>query len=227
MAQVRNFLPSGGVIGTVPRAAAIAAACWAAMVGVQLAVAQEPTSRDGTPATPVPPDPAGSAGLRQLPSAIFGSTKPDAADSGAAPAGPSVDDEIIVRRRRPQELRAQIELAESTFYERFNAINGDHELDIVCRDELLTGTRIPRRECQPRFERDEQAAQGADKTRGLQGSQFTVGSGEFAARAFYKRGLLQQKMRKLVAEDPQLREALMRYVTLQEAYKASLNTSPP
>jgi hypothetical protein len=140
-------------------------------------------------------------------------------DSGAdagAQASARADEEVIVRGRSRTMLRLQIRLAEDAIYSRFNDINGDDEYDIVCRQETLTGTHIPRRVCQPNFWRAAQARAGEEATRKLQGS-FALDAQQFEAEAVTKRRLLAKKMQTLINEDPQLRQAVARLVSLKQA----------
>ena len=136
------------------------------------------------------------------------------------PAAPLVADEVVVRGQNPASLRAQIELAENAFYERFNAINSRDEFDIVCRDEVLIGSKIPRRVCKPRFARAADAAFSAGTVRGLQGGSSSGSPQQFASLKQVKHGRLQQELRKLAIEDAQLLEALTRLVTLQRGYES-------
>ena len=138
----------------------------------------------------------------------------------APPATASVEDRIVVRRRRPAQLRAEIERAEDAFYARFNAINSDDSFDIVCRQERITGSKMPRRVCMPEYERAALEGAAKDQLNGLHGNGST-GSGEFAGRAHYTHQELEAEMRKLAAEDAQLRDALTRLVTLQQTYEAA------
>ncbi len=192
---------------TAAKVAAIVGIGAGAVLLGRVAIAQPPPTADG-------------------PTAAKDAEASSAASSAPAPApsSPSPEDEIVVEGRRPQQLLAEIERAENAFYARFNAINGDHEFDIVCRNERLTGSNIPRRECRPQFELDVQAAQGANEAHALQGF-FGPGSGEFVNEDNYKRGLLKDKMRKLAAEDPQLGQALKHLVDLEDAYKASVKSA--
>lgn len=137
------------------------------------------------------------------------------ADPGAESSA-RADEEVVVRGRSRTMLRLQIRLAEDAIYSRFNDINGDDEYDIVCRREKLTGSNIPRRVCQPNFWRTAQAHAGEEAVRQLQGS-FALSAQQFEAEAVTKRRLLAKKMEQLIKEDPQLRQAVARLVSLKQA----------
>jgi hypothetical protein len=156
-----------------------------------------------------------------------GAVAAQGAAPGAVPGAPEgaertpPGDEVVVRGRRPAQLRLEIERAEDAFYARFNEVNGGDDFDITCRDELQTGSNIPRRVCRAQFEREALADVGKDFALGVQGSPFAVGSGEFVTRAYYMQGRLEAELSKRVAEDPKLLAALMKLVDLQQAYKDS------
>jgi len=146
------------------------------------------------------------------------------ADSAAdeTPAAPPVADEVVVRGQNPASLRAEIELAENAFYERFNAINSRDEFDIACRDEVLIGSKIPRRICAPKFARAADAAYSEGTVRGLQGSSFAGSPQQYEGLKQVKHGQLQKELRELAIKDAQLLEALTRLVTLQQTYESSV-----
>ncbi len=192
---------------TLSKAAVVAAVCAVPVLLAAPALTEEAT-----------PQAARAPAAAQAPAAA-------GAGTSGAPHSPTLsgDDEIVVQGRRPAQLRAEIRLAEDAFYDRFNAIDGDHAYDIVCRDELQTGTHIPRRECRPRFELEAQAGEAAAELQGLEGG-IARGSGQFENRANYKQGLLKKKMRKLIAKDPQLQKALKHLVDLKDAYETSMGS---
>jgi hypothetical protein len=149
-------------------------------------------------------------------SSLAAAQPPAASTDQPAPA--PTEDDIVVRGPSPAELRVEIERQQDAFYARFNAINSTDDFDIVCREERPTGSNVPRRVCEPKFERNAQERAGRNTLNGLQGSGFSTGSGQFAGRAHYSHEQLETEIRKLSAEDPQLRETVARLVRLQQAY---------
>jgi hypothetical protein len=141
----------------------------------------------------------------------------DAAAADAPRQPPTtVDDEVIVRGQTRKDLRLQIEIAENAVYARFNDINSTDDFDIHCRDEMLTGSRIPRRICQANFWRDAQADAGQETTRALQGA-FAFDPQAIKGEAIYRRTQFDEEMRRLISEDKELKEAVVRLATLREA----------
>ncbi len=147
-----------------------------------------------------------------------------AAADRAADADPlsttPVDEEVVVRGQLSRgALRVQIEMAEEAFFGRFNDINSDDEFDIHCRRVVELGSRIPRRRCEPNFWRTAQADYARETVIALQGG--FAGIPEAAiAYANHKQLQLNDEVRELAAQDPELREALARLATLQQAYAA-------
>jgi len=133
------------------------------------------------------------------------------------PSTAIVTDEIVVRGKTGAALRLEIERAENAVFERFNEINSRDDLDIRCKSEVRTGTRIPQRVCAPIFLRDAQAAAAQSVVASLQGSAFDGGSEAFhAAWASHRYLQLEDEMRRLVREDEQLLAAMQRLLELRQ-----------
>lgn len=140
----------------------------------------------------------------------------------------SADEEIIVHGQEPAQLRLEIQHAQDTFYDRFNAVNGDDQFDIHCREEQVTGSHLSQRVCQPNFWRNLLAQSGEQTTRERQSggglySSYAVAAQQYYVEAEYKRGLFNQKMQKAVTEDPQLQGDLVRLIGLERALDANMN----
>lgn len=140
----------------------------------------------------------------------------DGQTNTALEPGVAVDAEVVVRGRSRAALRIQIELAEEAVYERFNEINSKDEFDIHCRFQLLTGSKIPRRICQPNFRRAAEAQAAQETVHRLQGG-FALPAAMFQAEALYKHDLLAEEMRRLAIEDDELSRALARLANLTQA----------
>lgn len=125
----------------------------------------------------------------------------------------NVDEEVVVRGVTRGSLRVQIELAEDAVYDRWNAINGNDELDIVCRLDTYTGSRIPQRVCQPNFWRRALADAGRETVLALQGSS-SIASAVFLGEAMAKNRVLESEMKRLAGEDTELLQAISRFQSL-------------
>lgn len=85
----------------------------------------------------------------------------------AATAPQEAPDEVIVRGRRLQELRVEVEDARERAYDLFNEINSDDDFDIRCRDERMYHSHALHRACRPKFEDRIQAAAAREYLSGL------------------------------------------------------------
>ncbi|HEU4620493.1 MAG TPA: hypothetical protein VFV10_20835 [Gammaproteobacteria bacterium] len=142
------------------------------------------------------------------------SSEPSAASDRSPPA--AVNDQVIVRGRSRAELRAEILKAEDAFFDRFNEINGNDDFDIHCRDEVPINSHIPRHKCEANFWRKTESDAGQALLRQIRG-EAAPDPQAFFGEGYYKDGLMAKEMRRLVAEDPELRAALVRFGTLKEA----------
>lgn len=158
-----------------------------------------------------------SQGARQPPTTVEDNARqsPTKAEDDARQPPATVDDEVIVRGQTRADLRLQIEIAENAVFARFNDINSTDDFDIHCRQQMLTGSRIPRRVCQANFWRDAQAEAGQETVRALQGS-FAIDAQTIQSAAMYRRTQFDEEMRRLISEDKELQDAVMRLVRLQE-----------
>jgi hypothetical protein len=62
---------------------------------------------------------------------LFSVSAPALAQEFATSPQDAAADEVIVPGRRPATLRVEIERLEAAVYDRFNALNGDDELDSI------------------------------------------------------------------------------------------------
>jgi hypothetical protein len=160
-----------------------------------------------------------AAGLLSAP-AIGQQANPDIGDdevSGSLPGPDTVDEEIVVRGRTRAQLRTEVQLAEEAVYARFNEINSSDEFDIHCRLEVLTGSRMLRRICEPNFWRTAKSDAGRETVVGLQGG-YAMAPQQFRAEGLYKHSLLADEMHRLAREDQQFASAVVHLAELTDAY---------
>jgi hypothetical protein len=137
-----------------------------------------------------------------------------------------IQEEVVVRGTSPGELRLQIELAEEAVFARFNEINSDDRFDIVCRSELLIGSRIPRRVCRSNSWREQDASHSFALIQEMQGS-----SGPNARQFLFEQErmqrLLAEEMRRLVYEDDRLHRTIEQLAGAKLAYAERSNSPMP
>jgi hypothetical protein len=142
-------------------------------------------------------------------------------------------EEIVVRGRRLEEFRLEVEKLRVRAYDIFNEINSTDDFDIRCESETRTGTRLERQVCVARFEnrissRASKDYMAAIKTNCLGGltqdcifDPAVAGHGIVAAKgvegeAPHQRALLNQELHRLARTDLRLGQAILDF------YDASL-----
>ncbi|HAJ75471.1 MAG: hypothetical protein QGG54_06405 [Gammaproteobacteria bacterium] len=71
--------------------------------------------------------------------------------SGQQASQSEVEEIIVIGELSKPAVRAQIIRVENDIFSFYNEHNGNPDLDIICREVSLTGTRIPQRVCEPVF----------------------------------------------------------------------------
>ena len=70
---------------------------------------------------------------------------------GQAADNSDIEEIIVIGELSKSAVRSQIIRVETDIYNFYNANNGNKNLNIVCSQVALTGTRIPQRVCEPVF----------------------------------------------------------------------------
>lgn len=124
------------------------------------------------------------------------------------------------------ELQREIEIATEVLLARFNEVNTNRELETACRERQVTGSKLARQECKPRFLERAEAERGRQTLQGLQGPQNSdgnagggVGMGSNAAFLDADRGMaeMEDEMRRLINEDEEFRSLAARLGELEAA----------
>jgi hypothetical protein len=147
--------------------------------------------------------------------------EPDVADTNVSADYKSDDadaiDEITVMGARSLlSLRHELTLAEDNFFDKYNMLNEDDRYDIICKDEVHIGSRIPVRECISRVIRKSriEATQNSISL----GSGPVGGTPRGREEAKHSRAL-QENLRNLAMQDTGLQDALMEYDALRRKYE--------
>jgi hypothetical protein len=158
----------------------------------------------------------------------------EAPAGSADPAQPP--DEIVVRGRRLEQMRLEVQAAREHVYELFSACNGDDQFDIRCSDEQRTGTRARRRVCTPQYADTENAEAGQELVRRWQDAcpdmttcdpavletalqNANASAQENYARIRYMDGRLDEEMRRVLREDPEVAAAFLDYAEKEFTYQ--------
>jgi len=143
-----------------------------------------------------------------LPAAAFGQEFP-AAES-EAPASPDMEEVIVYGQASLGFLRSAVFEAEDNYFAAFNELNSTDDFDISCRREEPPGTRIAQRVCRARFVAD------------LEHKAFREGVpfATFTPLMLQKAELLQNEMRELLVDHPELLNALSEFDSVKASYES-------
>ena len=126
----------------------------------------------------------------------------------------AIDEITVIGERELLALRVEIVRAEDEIYRIFNELNEDDDYDMICKTERPVGTHISRRVCRARLFRE---AMAEDARRAMNGEVMT---GPMINTQKHNK-ILQEKLRSMVLEYPELAEAVQkRYILRQKFLKA-------
>lgn len=178
--------------------------------------------------------------LALIPSALLSSgplwaqsTAP-AADDSRSDASSSDVEEVIVRGRRMSDFRSALEMARVRVYDLFNDLNSDDAFDVHCQHEAATGTRMRQHICRPRFKDDISNAAAKAWVYGLKEacpggvtqdcifSEYAQQAMSMAQAEEALEPVMQKRfeleMARVVAESPELQQAMLDYQALERSY---------
>ncbi len=123
----------------------------------------------------------------------------------------TLEEIIVIAPQSLSSMRVAIVEAENDVLDLFNAMNDDNDYDIRCGRETTTGTHISRRVCRPRY---------AERLTARAEQDYLAGNGYFDpfAEISYHDDILEEKMRTLFAEHPELTQAATEYYLLKTRY---------
>ena len=130
-----------------------------------------------------------------------------ASEAGEQESSESIEEIIVYGNKSLAALRREVYKAEENFFDLFNSLNQDFEYDVNCYYEAPSFTRIKRHVCRANFVVEATSVQYVEiRTRGPRYP--TVPPDLVIAK---KKKILRQKMEALVAEHPELLQALTEY----------------
>ncbi len=149
-----------------------------------------------------------------LPMAAVG--QPEEASTMLASNDETIDDIVVVGQKSMAELRRDVFQAEEDFYSVYNKFNDDKEYDVRCFYEKPTGSNIKNHVCRARFvtktfERHARRNRN-DLSRVANQSAIPVPAEKTAK--------YQETMETLIAANPELQAALVRYNTARAQFMA-------
>ncbi len=124
-----------------------------------------------------------------------------------------LEEVIVIAPRSLSSMRAEIIEVENKVFDIFNAVNSDNDYDVSCRRETPSFSHIPQRVCRPRF---------VDRIESSATQMYLRGDGYFDPRAEIRhhQQILEERMRTLVEENPQLYEAISEFYLIKTEFEA-------
>ncbi|MDH3613479.1 MAG: hypothetical protein OEU90_08365 [Gammaproteobacteria bacterium] len=135
------------------------------------------------------------------------------ADPETAEIDTTIDEITAVGARTLGSMRTEVVLAEDEVYALYNDLNEDDGYDIICKKETRIGSQIPRRVCLARMYREAVAEATVDEDTG---DYMVVGRMTGSSK---HQKILQEKMRALAIEHPELSAALKKRHALAKKFQ--------
>lgn len=134
------------------------------------------------------------------------------ADPAEADVDATIDEITVVGARSLGAMRTKVTIAEDQVYALFNDLNEDDGYDIICKKETRIGSQIPKRVCLARMYREALAEETVDEDFG------SVRTGRMTRNSKHQK-ILQEKMRTLARQHPELLQALRKRHALDQEFK--------
>lgn len=168
---------------------------------------------------------------------LWAQTADAASDGSRNDAARDEPEEVIVRGRRLADFRVEIQTARVRVYDLFNDLNSDDAFDVHCRLEDSTGTRMRQQTCRPRFKDDISADAATAWVYAIMracpdsvaqdcifGNAMAASQAKSAALGEESREPAMQErfaleMARVVAESPEMQQALLDYQAVERAYQ--------
>jgi hypothetical protein len=138
------------------------------------------------------------------------------ASTGVASNDETIEDNVVVDQKSQADLRREVFQAEEDFYSVYNKLNDDKEYDVRCFYEKPTGTNIKNHVCRARFVTkafERHARRNRNNLSRMANQDAIPVPAEKTAK-------FQEKMETLIAANPELQAALVRYNTLRAQFIA-------
>jgi len=149
-----------------------------------------------------------------LPMAAVG--QDEEASTGVASNDETIEDIVGVGQKSLADLRRDVFQSEEDFYSLYNKLNDDKEYDVRCFYERPTGTRMKNHVCRAKFVTKAYSAHAARNRNDLT----RVANQDANPVIAEKSAKFQEKLETLIAANPELQAALVRYNTARARFMA-------
>ena len=154
-----------------------------------------------------------------LPMAAVG--QDEGASTEVASDDEAIEDIVVVGQKSMADLRRDIFQSEEDFYSLYNKLNDDKEYDVRCFYEAPTGTRIRNHVCRANFVTNAYSAHAARN----RGDVTRIANQDANPVIAEKSAKFQEKLETLIAANPELQVALVRYNTARARFMAEREES--
>ncbi len=149
-----------------------------------------------------------------LPMAALG--EGEGASTGVAANDETFENVVVVGQKSLSALRRDVFEAEEDFYSVYNKLNDDKDYDVRCFYEKPTGTHIKNHVCRARF-----VSKAFERHARRNRNNLSSVANQSSDPAFVeKTAKYQAKLESLIAADPELQAALVRYNTARAQFVA-------
>ena len=138
------------------------------------------------------------------------------ASTGVASNDETIEDNVVVSQKSMAGLRRDVFQAEEDFYSLYNKLNDDKEYDVRCFYEKATGTRVKNHVCRARFVTKAYERHARRNRNDLS----RVANQSADPVLAEKTARFEEKLETLIAANPELQAALVRYNTLRAQFMA-------
>lgn len=128
----------------------------------------------------------------------------------------ATDNVVVVGKKSTSQLRKEVYEAEEEFYSIYNELNDDPDYDVRCFYEKATGTQIKNHVCRAKFVSSAYTRHASRNRNDLS----RVANQDADSALAEKSAIYAEKLESLIAANPHLQEALIRYNTARADFMA-------
>jgi len=128
----------------------------------------------------------------------------------------AVDNIVVMGKKSLSEMRREVYEAEEEFYSVYNTLNDDKDYHVRCYYEKQTGTRFKNHICRARFVSKAYSSHATRNRNDLT----RVANQDSKSVLAKQTAIYQEKLETLIADNPELQAALIRYNTLRSEFMA-------
>jgi hypothetical protein len=147
---------------------------------------------------------------------LAASAQDDGTSTQAASNEQPVDNIVVVGKKSLSEMRREVYAAEEEFYSVYNDLNDDRDYNVRCYYERQTGTHIKNHICRARFVSKAYSSHASKNRNDLSRVANQDSNSALAAQT----AIYQEKLETLIAANPELQAALIRYNTARADFMA-------